>query len=281
MMKLKYILFMILTAILVACSPSPESISVTPAADNQVDASNTNLPTMTEEYVNTQTSFTYVALGDSIPSCWTANTECYTEIFSSLLQKDLDEEVKFLNLAVAGDRTEHLLNHLRNDPETKSAVAEANLITIWIMGNDLGSPPMLYKNDMCGGDDNLDCIRERVDVIITNITSIFDEIEAINSSEDLQIMIAENAIPPYAMIEWKNWGIFDVMKKEYFEPLQSHIVQIAEERDLIVVRTYLSINGPTGDLENETLYIEDGIHFNTEGNRLIADLHFQAWKEAR
>lgn len=281
-MKYRYIYLFFLFALLIGCSQGGETISTKDPSLPVISPLSTSRSTVTVEPTTSPELFTYVALGDSIPFCWAANTVCYPELLAEYVQQSLGEDLEFKNLAINGDRTEHLLGYLKNDPVIRDAVATADLITIWIMVNDLlGAPPMLYKNNMCGGDDNLDCVRDRVEYINQNIDEILDEILALNTAEDAQFMIADTAIPAVAMIEWKQWEIFDIMKKEYFEPIQSHIVMAAEERNFVVVQSYAAINGPIGDVENEELYIEDGLHFNNLGNRLIVDLHIQALENAK
>jgi len=174
--------------------------------------------------------------------------------------------------------TGRLLDYLQNDPEIRQAVEDANVITIWIGINDLWVPLSRFDYGKCGGEDNLDCIRESVSQINENIDAILDEILAINSSEKTRIMIADNAICFDHVSNWKKEGLFDVLQEEAYEAWRDHIVEAAGERGIIVVNTYRGINGPLGDQENEELYMFDGIHFNEKGHKLIADLHREAWE---
>jgi lysophospholipase L1-like esterase len=227
---------------------------------------------------STSRELSYVALGDSIPGGWGVGYENYAEYFADYLQQDLDASVEFHNYARAGDRTYALLDRLQDDTELRQAVADANAITIWIGVNDLPTPQMLYMNGMCGGEENLDCIRERIGEINENIDGILDEILALNSSKETRIMIADNAIPLVFVTDWKNHGCFDVLQEEVYESWHDHLYQAARERGIIVVPTYHAINGPSGDQGNDGLYQDDGLHFNVEGHRLIADIHREAWK---
>ena len=120
----------------------------------------------TTEPTITPRQYNYVALGDSIPVFWGVGLDCFPNYFADYLQQDLGEEVHLQNMAINGDRTAHLLDHLQNDAEIRQAVADANLITIWIGVNDLSSPQMLYMNGLCGGEDNLNCVRKRISEII-------------------------------------------------------------------------------------------------------------------
>ena len=157
-------------------------------------------------------------------------------------------------------------------------MADADVITIWVGFNDLVTPQMLYLNGMCGGDENLDCIRDRVGEMNENIDGILDEILALNPSEETRIMIADNAIPPVFVTSWKNHGSFDVLQDEACESWQEHIHLAARERGIIVIPSYKAINGPLGDQVDDGLYQTDGIHFNEAGQKFLADLHREAWE---
>ena len=48
---------------------------------------------------------------------------------------------------------------------------------------------------ICGGNDNLDCIREEIPKLNTDIDSILDEILSLTSPQDTLIRIADTNIP--------------------------------------------------------------------------------------
>ncbi len=271
-MKTKFYLIVLITLVLFGCAQAPE------VPPTQLPTDTIILPSITPEQIITPPQFTYVALGDSIPGCWDVGLDCYPIFFADYLSQDLGLEVNLKNLAINGDRTAHLLDHLQNDPEIKQAVKDADVITIWIGVNDLGSPQNLYMNGMCGGEDNLDCVRKRVAEINENIDNILDEILALNTSEETRVMIADNGIPQSFVEDWKEHDCFDVLQKEIYGSLQDHLIEAASKRGVIVVYTYKVINGPLGDQENAGLYVEDRLHFNKEGHQLLADLHREAWE---
>jgi lysophospholipase L1-like esterase len=219
-------------------------------------------------------TWSYVALGDS---CGTGVGEKnYVEFFADYLRQDLEVDVEVFNYARPNESTGVLLNRLQTKAELREAVADANVITIWTGWKDLRNPLSEYQNEMCGGADNLDCIRKAVDQINTNIEAILDEILVLNSSEETRVMIADGDIP--FVSKWKYHGWFDVLQNEAYESWRDHLVAAAKARDIIVVYTYETLNGPSGDQKLEGIYLEDGYHYNSEGHRLIADLHRDAWE---
>lgn len=233
---------------------------------------------------STPRELTYVVLGDSIPDGWGIGGfgeeyVNYAEYFAEYLREDLNVAVTVQNMSdSSGIRTVHLLEKLQNNDEIRQAVADADIITVWIGVNELGMPQSLYCAGMCGGEDNLDCIRKRVDEFNNNIDNILDEILALNSSRDTHIMIADNVISSAYVTDAKSRGCFKVIQTELYGALNDHLYQAAHERGIIVVPAYRAINGPSGDQANEDLYQDDGIHISVEGYRLIADIHREAWK---
>jgi hypothetical protein len=149
------------------------------------------------------------------------------------------------------------------------------VITIWTGWNDLKEPLGQYRADECGGEDNLDCIREAVVELNANMDAILDEIMSMADPEDALIRIADVGIP--FVNTWTYHGWFDTLKGPCYETWREHLVEAAEERGITVVYTYQVLNGPDGDRPmDDELTQSDGHHFNEEGHRLIARLHRDA-----
>ena len=266
------------TQIIPSATPEPHATIEPTITNTRIVPSATPEPQATIAPTITPRQLNYVALGDSIPGCWGVGLDCFPNYFADYLQQDLGKEVHLQNLAITGDRTSHLLDHLQNDAKYRQAVANANVITIWIGVNDLPTPQLEYMNGLCGGEDNLNCVRKSVSETNENIDRILDEILALNTTEDTRIMIADNAIPQSFVEDWKDHGCFDVLKREIYGAMQEHLIKAASQRGIILVSTFQVINGPLGDQESANLYIKDKLHFNKEGHRLIADIHRETWQ---
>lgn len=225
-----------------------------------------------------QQGISYVALGDSIPAGWMVGDQNYVEFFADYLRKDLDSEVTVHNFGIPGLETRELLDRLQTNAILRETVAEADVITVWTGWNDLAFPVAKFESGMCGGEENLDCLREKAGEMNGYIDGILDELLALNSSGDTRIMIADNVLGSHAFTNWKEPGLFDLLQKEAYEAWQGHFADAARERGLIVVSTYEGVHGPSGDDPNHSLFLGDGLHFNVEGHRLIADLHQEAWE---
>jgi lysophospholipase L1-like esterase len=266
------------TLIFSSVTPEPQATIEPTITSTLIFLSPTPEPQATIEPTITPRQINYVALGDSIPGCWGVGLDCFPYYFADYLQQDLGREVLLQNMAITGDRTAHLLDHLQNDAKYRQAVANANVITIWIGVNDLPTPQLLYMNGSCGGEDNLNCVRKSVSETNENIDRILDEILALNTDEDTRIMIADNAIPQSFVDDWKDHGCLDVLNREIYGAMQEHLIKAVNERGIILVPTAQIINGPLGDQESANLYIEDKLHFNKDGHRLIADIFRETWQ---
>ncbi|MCJ7625700.1 MAG: GDSL-type esterase/lipase family protein [Anaerolineaceae bacterium] len=216
----------------------------------------------------------YVALGDSIPNGFgVTDNRSYVNIYADYTREDLDVAVILHKWTQDGETTGQLLERLRNDQELRDDISTAEVITIWTGWNDLGGALSLYYNSTCGGDDNLDCFRQSVGMLKTNIDAIIAEILSLRNPWDAQIIIADGGNP--FVDAWKEQGIFETLREPAFEVWRDHIHLAAEENDLLVVYSYEVLNGPQGDMDPDALGImqADGLHFNMDGHTLLADLH--------
>ena len=212
----------------------------------------------------------YVALGDSTPAGYGVD-QSYVDYYAELIEQDLGVRVEVYNFSRSGQSTSSLLSQLRTNEDLRVALREAEVVTIWTGWNDLGEPLTRYRNEACGGEDNLECIREAVRALNTNIDAIFDEILSLTSSQETLIRVADVGIPFIAT--WQYYGWFETLQRPCYEVWREYLIEAAEQRGMAVVYTYHVLNGPNGDGKMEGIYQNDGIHFNEEGHRLIARLH--------
>jgi lysophospholipase L1-like esterase len=215
----------------------------------------------------------YVALGDSAPAGYGVD-ESYVDYYGEFIAEDQGVQVITRNFSRSGQTTGLLLKQLRDDKELREAIRHARVITIWTGWNDLGKPLSQYRDETCGGEDNLDCIREAVAALNANVDAILDEILSLTSPQDTLIRIADVGIP--FVNTWKHQGWFETLQGPCYEVWREHLVEAAEQRGITVVYTYHVLNGPDGDEKIEGIFQRDGVHFNAEGHRLVARLHREA-----
>ncbi len=213
----------------------------------------------------------YVALGDSYPSGHGVE-KSYVDYYAEFIEQDLEVQVEVHNFSRSSQSATLLLDQLRNKPEIREAIREAEVITIYTGWNDLFRQLEFYKREECGGEDNLDCIREEVVALNADLEAILDEILSLTSAQDTLIRIAESNIP--VMNSWLYKGWFEILRGPCYEDWRVPLIEAAEARGITVVYTYHVLNGPDGDLPmDESITQSDGIHPNEEGHKLIARLH--------
>jgi len=220
----------------------------------------------------------YVALGDSYPAGYGAERS-YVDYYAEHMEKDLGGRVEVHNYARTGLTSSELLSQVRSDEELRETIRNAEVITIWVGWNDFRVSLTQFYTGTCGGEQNLDCIRESVTRLNGNIDVLLDEILSIANPQDTLIRIADTGIPPIFLTTWKQHGWFETLQESCFEAWRDHLVAAASQRDITVVYTYRILNGPAGDEKMRGIYQSDGIHFNDKGQRVIADLHRQVGYE--
>lgn len=220
----------------------------------------------------------YVALGDSTPA-GAGVRDSYVDYYAEHIADDLGITIRTQNWAKDGQTSSILLDELKTNPKLRTALGEAEIITIWIGWNDLGLPLALYREDRCGGTDGVDCVREAVVSLNSNLDSILDEILSLRGPEDTLIRISDTFNPFVEL--WTEQGTFQLLCAVAFEGWRGHIIQAASERKITVVHTSAAINGPSGEQAASAKGIlqADGLHFNEQGHRLISQLHREAGYE--
>ncbi|MHA2042852.1 MAG: SGNH/GDSL hydrolase family protein [Candidatus Thorarchaeota archaeon] len=219
----------------------------------------------------------YVALGDSYPAGLGVENS-YVDYYAEFIEQDLGVQVEVHNFSRNYQSASLLLYQLRNKQELRDAIKDAEVITIYTGWDDLNTPLELYPVELCGGEDNLDCIREEVAKLKTDIDAILDEILSLSSVQDTLIRIADTNIPFANSWIYKGW--FEILRGPCYEEWREHLIGAAERRGITVVYTYYVLNGPNGDQPTkDSITQDDGIHVNEEGHRLIARLHREAGYE--
>jgi lysophospholipase L1-like esterase len=218
----------------------------------------------------------YVALGDSTPDGYGVGYS-YVDYYAEFIEEDMEVGVEIHNFSRSGETTSMMLERVRGDEDIRAAIRDAEVITIWTGWNDLKKPLSRFRDETCGGEDNLECIREAVEALNGNIDAALDEIVALTSPQRTLIRIGDVGIPFVA--GWQHKGWFETLQGPCYEVWRDHLIEAAEERGITVVDIYHVLNGPNGDEKMEGVYLSDGFHFNEEGHRLVAELHREAGYE--
>lgn len=246
--------------------PGPSPDATASATEPEPDATSTE-PTPSET-TPAATTVSYVALGDSLATGAGATTS-YVAEYAAELEARTGVEIDVTNLAVNGWTSTDLLTALDEDETMRTAVAGADLLTVDIGANDLLRAIPLYANDACGGDDNLQCLRDATALLDEQWAAILDEIIALRDGETTGIATIDLYQPFVA-----NPRVADDLEvlRPVMNDLNAVLTDVAEERGIPVATVHEAFHGPdgTGD-PNETFLISvDGLHPSNAGHELIA-----------
>ena len=191
-----------------------------------------------QNFVRRPSEWDYVVLGDSMG--W-----YYPDYYAAHIEADLGVKVKLHNWAVGDQTSSGLLNLLRINEELRDTIREAKVVTLDFGINELEQAGMQYMGGICGGADNLDCVRETLKSLRANFEGIMDEILSLRSTSDA-IIRAMNYYNS-RVNSWKKDPGFWKDWKPIWDALNEHMVQAASEHNIPVARVYEAFNGPNGD----------------------------------
>jgi lysophospholipase L1-like esterase len=241
--------------------------------------------TMAPEHASTRiaergaTTWDLVALGDSTPTGYGVGADhSYVQVYAGYIEEDLGVEVAVHNWATDTTRTvADWVEVVRNSKELREDLLNAEVITVWLGWHDVipsigvgrGGPCYLRADQI-----DLDCLREVTDPMQEGFERLLSEIVSLASPAQTLILIADVGIPSRLVASWKEDGPLELMKGQAYEVWRDYLLRAASEHKVHVVHTYEVLNGPTGDQEIPPEYMQsDGLHFNEEGHKLLAEIH--------
>jgi lysophospholipase L1-like esterase len=128
----------------------------------------------------------YVALGDSLASGMGGEAS-YADFYARGLQRQTVRPVELTNLGRPGWTSAQLLEALRSSAMFRSAVAQADIVTWDIGGNDIIRAVVRSREGTCGGDDGLDCVRETTEDFAAQWDAITDELATLRRDADVAL----------------------------------------------------------------------------------------------
>ncbi|MEE9165977.1 MAG: SGNH/GDSL hydrolase family protein [Candidatus Neomarinimicrobiota bacterium] len=225
------------------------------------------------------TTWDLVALGDSTPTGSGVSADLsYVQVYSAYIEEDLGVDVVVKNWAT--NMTQTVADHVeavRSGEELREDLRNAEVITIWLGWHDLIPNIGIGRGGPCyerADEVDVDCLGEVTNPMREGFDKLLSEIVSLASPDETLILIADVGIPSLFVARWKEYGTLDVLKRDAYEVWREYIIQAARKYQVHVVNTYEVLNGPNGDQETPPQYMQsDGLHFNEQGHKLIADLH--------
>jgi len=214
-------------------------------------------------------SLNYTALGDSLAyGILDLSRGGYVPRYASYVQTDTGSTVLLNNLGRNGWTSTQLLNALRTDMAFRNSLANSQVITFDIGGNDFLRIRDSYQSGTCGGADNQDCIRSTVATFKANWSAIIAEILALRSTSNTVIRTMDIYNPFVKQ--------FPTLKF-YLEDANNYIAATSAANNIPCAKVYQAFNGVNGDEDaGDKGYISpldpSGVHPGELGHKVIADL---------
>jgi lysophospholipase L1-like esterase len=201
----------------------------------------------------------YVALGDSLASGM-GGTASYADFYRRGLKRETGREVVLTNLGRPGWTSAQLLHALRTDPRFRAAVAEADVVTWDIGGNDIITAVLRRATRTCGGEDGLRCIHDLEEAFAGRWEATIDELTALRRDDEVPLLTFDlytPFVPPSARTD------------TVLDQLASMNATISASRGAGGVEV-----APVADAfaDGQHLISDDGLHPSPAGHRLIARL---------
>lgn len=209
----------------------------------------------------------YVALGDSI-------TFEMIYLYAAILEQDLGVKIELHGWSVGDDHSSSFLERLQSDERLRQDQHETEVITFEIPIKGWEYAIRKFENGSpgaCGGVDNQDCLREILDIYITDTEEIIAEIVSLRSPSEA--LIRKQDIYQPRIGESREAGTFEIINR-YWRKATEHLLEVAINTSIPVARVYDAFMGEDGaeDPREKGLLITDGIHPNPEGSVLLAEL---------
>lgn len=223
------------------------------------------------------TTWNYTAVGDSLCFGLFAFSG-YVPRYRNFLQTDNSVTITLNNLGVNGWTSEDLVNALTTNATYRNSIANSQVVTWDIGGNDLLDARSSYKSSSCGGADNQNCLRSTLTSVKANINIVIQQILSLRGTGNT-IIRTMDMYNPYVTADrnsntWANDGGLNDYEafKPYLDELNNFIRTKATQNGIACARVYFAYNGAEGDQDAVARgYISfDGLHPNDTGHGIIA-----------
>jgi len=247
----------------------PEALEEVTPVDEQVEEKIQNESDDQQAPSPTEEVWLYVGMGDSFTLTYYSE---WPRMYALFLEEKLSVKIKFIDKAIGAVKINEMLENIRTNESLRADLMQAKLITVNFGSESFRIPNENYKNNICGGTDGQDCLREAFSQAKIDWEAFLDELIALRSPEEAPIITFMGGI---GLVQTTcDWGsdCCDVLTT-YMIDWSDFIEQTAIERGIYVVDVNKIFNGqdyrqPT----NKNLLQSDDFHLNSEGSAEIVKL---------
>jgi hypothetical protein len=157
------------------------------------------------------------------------------------------------------------LDDILNNEQWREDLRQAEMVTLSIGFNDATPSLHAYEKQKCGGEDNLDCMREIYETLKSNYDAMLDEL--------LELCAPGTIIRVVTLYhgDLAQWGYPN--SAPLYRTLNEQILASASERNIPVARADVAFNGPEGGQTPDSEYIQpNSIHTTPLGAAVIGNL---------
>jgi len=225
-------------------------------------------------------SWNYTALGDSLAYGYgAAGNYGYAERYRDHLQTDNGVDVQLANLGVNGWTSNDLLSALKKNSTYRSAIANADVITFDIGGNDFLSAAEKYITGTCGGKKNNKCLTRAHKKFKSNFKKIIKLTKKLNKKNNL-IMRSMNLYLPNTtfylnddLVTTDKYPNDFAVINPILTKINSLIGKTCRKNKILYADVHFSYNGSSGteDPYLKGYIYDDNLHPNDAGYQVIAD----------
>ena len=215
-----------------------------------------------------------VAIGDSTPGAYgILPDEAYTRVYASMLADELGITVTVRDHATWEERTlADWYDVVGTDESLRHDLARAEIITLFVGGHDIAGAVM----GGCTGSwpkPLEECFRASTASMPRDFDRLLGAIRDV-VPERAKILIGyDGGLPPAVTEVWSAKPYWPEMRQILVDGWRPGLQAAAKTHDA----TIIPFNDATSDDNGENLHPEfiqgDGIHFNVDGHRFLAELH--------
>ena len=248
----RFLSALIVTMLVSGCATSPSST----ASPEQVRS-----PTPTEAASHAP-ELRLVVIGDSTAAATLCECARFPDLYGQLAAQALGQPVRVQNLAVIRTTSSDLLDALEANPSLRTAIQEADIITITIGINDINP---------CGAETDRACYESAIAGLQTNLEALLAEIDTLQGDHPHTLRATayynfKIGNPAAAQLG----PSFQAFYAEQLASLNGAICEAVAAHDGLCVDLLPAFNGPAGDQDAASLLVDDHIHPSREGHQVIA-----------
>ncbi|PZR63016.1 MAG: hypothetical protein DLM71_05765 [Chloroflexi bacterium] len=208
------------------------------------------------------TPLSMVALGDSIVAYPACGCESYPQIYGRLAARALGRPVTVRNLGIGGTTSADLLQSVRSDSAVRAALRGADIVTITIGINDIGS---------CEAGADLECYGAASGALGPNVEAILAEIGGLEASHRYILRETDYYNHVIGKADRAELGpSYQLLFAQQLTTVNSAICAAVTAHHGRCVDLLTAFNGPAANQDAAPFLLPDHVHPSAEGNRIIA-----------